>query len=560
MRLINIHSLRLEEFFGRNIPPYLILSHTWGNEEISFQEYTWLQAYAEKLAAGVIEEKPPKQRERLKAKDESLCRRSGYQKIIHFVQLVLHLELEKFNPNLRMLHYIWIDTCCINKESSAELSEAINSMYQWYKGAEVCIAFLADVEDTKDTSDSDFGKSRWFSRGWTLQELLAPRWVLFYNNRWEYITQKGLASQAIKKVTGIDGRHLTPLWGYDRKGSVAEKMSWAAKRQTTRLEDEAYCLMGIFGINMPLLYGEGKKAFVRLQEEIIKRDGDQTIFAWGYNRRLEIPPKIFGMLAQSPKDFEHCGEINLINWPTEIFQRNDTPYHMTNLGLQISVALFRPIQKSNIIFAILPCLNNGQVLGFPILGNVPEDIQDGHIVNRSFGHPIALFHYLSPWPSNVIRRTVIIGVRHDPYKLSVGSNQIHLDPGPRIEILETWPKCAVELFYKPLIRCASSWQGERYTTFFRVRVESTDRPVEFVVIVIPKSEKTSPIQVRVFEWEIFRGTQTCNDELCFSLAGLFIASPEMLDPAVWPNDESKHIPTTIKEWSRGQVVSLGWGT
>lgn len=547
MRLINIHSLKLEEFFGRNIPPYYILSHTWGNDEISFQEYIWLQAYAEKLAAGVIEEKPPKQRERLMAKDESLRRRSGYQKIIHFAQLVPTLDKV---ADLRA-DYIWVDTCCINKESSAELSEAINSMYQWYKGAELCIAFLADVEGTRDAPDSDFERSRWFVRGWTLQELLAPRLLLFYNNRWEYITGRYEARQTIKKVTGIDERYLI-LWGiHSARASVAEKMSWAAQRQTTRLEDEAYCLMGIFGINMPLLYGEGKKAFVRLQEEIIKRDGDQTIFAWGYNRRLEVQSATFGMLAQSPRDFEHCGEI-------ELMDETDIPYHMTNIGLRISVALFRPEHKPSITFAVLPCLINDQVLGFPILGNVPEDVQDGDIVTRSFGYPIALFSDRGPWRSDTIRKTVIISGHHDIYK--VGSNSINLDPGPRIDVLETWPTCTVDEFHKCLIRCVSSRRGERYTTFFRIRVESTERAAEFVVIVIPKSEMTSPIQVRVFEWEIFRGTRTCNDELSLSLTGLFIASPKMLDPVVWPNDESKHISTTIKGGPRGHIVSLDWGT
>ncbi|KAK4108985.1 HET-domain-containing protein [Canariomyces notabilis] len=178
MRLINVQSLELEEFLGGNFPPYYILSHTWGDEEISFQEYTWLQAYKEKVAAGIIEEKPPKHRERLRAKDESLRRRSGYQKIVRFAQLVPALNSEMLDNHRRTADYIWVDTCCINKESSAELSEAINSMYQWYKEAELCIAFMADVEDTKVAPQSGFGKSRWFTRGWTLQELLAPKLVL----------------------------------------------------------------------------------------------------------------------------------------------------------------------------------------------------------------------------------------------------------------------------------------------------------------------------------------------------------------------------------------------
>jgi hypothetical protein len=162
--------------------------------------------------------------------------------------------------------YVWIDTCCIDKTSSSELSEAINSMYKWYQEAEVCYVYLADV--FPDISTSSFAKSRWFTRGWTLQELIAPSSVIFFDAHWRDIGTKASLVKPIAEITGI---HIDALSnGRVSRFSVAQRMSWASRRETTREEDIAYCLLGIFSINMPLLYGEGQKAFLRLQEEIMK--------------------------------------------------------------------------------------------------------------------------------------------------------------------------------------------------------------------------------------------------------------------------------------------------
>ncbi|KAI0690924.1 hypothetical protein C8T65DRAFT_745633 [Cerioporus squamosus] len=178
--------------------------------------------------------------------------------------------------------YIWIDSCCIDKTSSAELSEAINSMFTWYQNASVCYAFLADVpsEQNPRAKNSDFGRSRWFTRGWTLQELIAPRSVVFLSKDWQIIGTKTTLANTIEAITTIPFSVLTfhiPLHDV----SVAQRMSWASERKTTRVEDEAYSLMGIFDINMPTLYGEGQRAFNRLQEEILTRIPDQTLFTWG---------------------------------------------------------------------------------------------------------------------------------------------------------------------------------------------------------------------------------------------------------------------------------------
>ncbi|TBU40453.1 HET-domain-containing protein [Dichomitus squalens] len=178
--------------------------------------------------------------------------------------------------------YLWIDSCCIDKASSSELSESINSMYQWYGGAKVCYAHLADVPSGEDPRavESAFRKSRWFTRGWTLQELIAPFSVTFLSEDWTEIGTKVALADLVEEITGIFEDALLHAKSLD-KFSVAQRLSWAAKRETTRVEDQAYSLLGIFDINMATLYGEGERAFRRLQEEIARCIPDQSLFAWG---------------------------------------------------------------------------------------------------------------------------------------------------------------------------------------------------------------------------------------------------------------------------------------
>ncbi|KAI0777450.1 hypothetical protein BD413DRAFT_601850 [Trametes elegans] len=144
--------------------------------------------------------------------------------------------------------HLWADTFCIDKTSSAELSEAINSMCQWYSLSHVCNAYLHDVDCS----------SKWFTRGWTLQEL----WIVFITGVEKYVLVH-LARHVLDSV------------------SVSQRMSWEARRKTTRVEDGAYSLMGIFGVHMSIIYGEGRHASIRLQEQITKRIPDQSLFAWG---------------------------------------------------------------------------------------------------------------------------------------------------------------------------------------------------------------------------------------------------------------------------------------
>ncbi|TBU24285.1 heterokaryon incompatibility protein-domain-containing protein [Dichomitus squalens] len=184
--------------------------------------------------------------------------------------------------------YIWIDSCCIDKRNSAELSEAINSMYAWYRLAKLCYAFLADVPPSPQ-SPEDVSRSRWFTRGWTLQELIAPAEVVFLSMDWKSFGTKHSMARVLEGITGIDEAVLKHEQSLDEI-SVARRMSWASGRETTRVEDEAYSLLGIFDISMPPIYGEGRRAFRRLQEEILKRIPDQSLFAWGngHSRPVEV--------------------------------------------------------------------------------------------------------------------------------------------------------------------------------------------------------------------------------------------------------------------------------
>ena len=219
--------------------------------------------------------------------------------------------------------YIWIDSCCIDRSSSSELSEAINSMYKWYALADVCYAYLADVPPgvNHEAEGSWFRKSRWFKRGWTLQELIAPVNVMFFSMDWAPIGSKHALDSLVASVAGIDHRallHLDPL----DKFSVAQRLSWAAKRETTREEDRAYSLLGIFDINMPTLYGEGDRAFRRLQEQIIQRIPDQSLFAWKniylpdaqllQNLSLEDDPMPFSAMCWSSSSISPFAKS--LNW------------------------------------------------------------------------------------------------------------------------------------------------------------------------------------------------------------------------------------------------------
>lgn len=228
--------------------------------------------------------------------------------------------------------YFWIDTCCIDKSSSAELQEAINSMYLWYQRSALCLVYLEDAEsvEEEDRDRQYFAKtleaSRWLTRGWTLQELIAPRRVKFFDRDWNFIMSKHEPSGLVSQATGIPEYVLDT--GDHTRSSVAQKMSWAAKRTTTRLEDTAYSLLGLFDVHLAMLYGEGSNAFLRLQEEIMKKTPDDSIFAW--NAEYSSLATYRGLLARSPSEFKDSGVIR---------QGEASFTSVSNQGLSLTVLL-----------------------------------------------------------------------------------------------------------------------------------------------------------------------------------------------------------------------------
>jgi hypothetical protein len=239
LKLIGPGQFSLVEAAGHNIPPYAILSHTWTDgQEVSFKDIM------EGNGKG----------------------KAGYRKISFCSEQAARDNLQ----------YFWVDTCCIDKSNNTELTEAINSMFRWYRDAARCYTYLADVstpgydvdpQSCQSIWEASFRESRWFTRGWTLQELIAPASVEFFSSEGKRLGDKKSLQQQIYEITGIPIQALqgNPFSHF----SIAERMAWAAKRQTTKEEDEAYCLLGICEVSMPLVYGEGKpKALNRLLREV----------------------------------------------------------------------------------------------------------------------------------------------------------------------------------------------------------------------------------------------------------------------------------------------------
>ncbi|KAL7915311.1 hypothetical protein GGI35DRAFT_489010 [Trichoderma velutinum] len=359
MRLLDARTLGLVDVSDDGIPPYAILSHTWGDEEITIQQLRRLGGCSQSTLASPLT---------LDKKRRTIVLKKGYIKIAGAAQLAVS----------RGLDYIWVDTCCIDKTSSAELSEAINSMYLWYEKSAECYAYLSDVEPLPVAADAavfhdNLRRSRWFTRGWTLQELIAPKVVLFYAKDWSFLGQKHEPpefTKAISDITNIDQEVLNgridPL-----QLSVSARMAWASHRNTTRLEDAAYCLMGLFQVNMPLLYGEGRRAFARLQEEIIQRTDDQSIFAWNsFDDQDEDPDALFGLLAQSPAQFKLAGSLQVLP-PLPVYA--SAPSSMTNQGLRVQLYIRQRDSEDQgameeDYYAILDCVKrDGDVYQCPAL-------------------------------------------------------------------------------------------------------------------------------------------------------------------------------------------------
>ena len=327
MRLIDVHSMRLVSFVDEySAPDYAILSHVWGEEEVSFSDIQDL---------------------------DRARRMKGFEKI----------RLSCDQAKRGGLDFVWVDTCCIDKSSSAELSEAINSMFEWYRSSNACYAFLdTPTEPHRDEVSGEldiagfFQSSPWFSRGWTLQELIAPDRVEFFGADWVYIGSKvdDLTRRCLSERTTIPDYVLVDPECLETF-SIAQRMSWAAKRETTRVEDRAYSLLGLLKVNMPLLYGEGHRAFTRLQEEIIKVSSDESLLAWPWTqpyRNYYLP-----VLALDPDAFSLAGDIRRL-------PRRGSRYTMTNAGLEIQLLLLKSKTNHDEWTGILNCHHDGDLFHY----------------------------------------------------------------------------------------------------------------------------------------------------------------------------------------------------
>jgi hypothetical protein len=234
--------------------------------------------------------------------------------------------------------YVWLDTGCINKQSSAELEESVRSMFTWYRNSKICIVHLSQT-----SVPYTMAQDPWFTRGWTLQELLAPKVIKFFSQSWRPLT--------VKPNDKIPDAELgIPLWKFISEITripedqllnfepgtinVRERMVWVSERKTTRIEDMAYCLIGIFNIPLSIAYGEGQMAFHRLQVEILQRSHDRGLFAWNGSPSLHNT-----MFAAGPEAFFPL-EGSLLTAGEEVAGSADPTYMLTNYGLRIPLSIY----------------------------------------------------------------------------------------------------------------------------------------------------------------------------------------------------------------------------
>ena len=333
MRLLNVETLEFSNFFDAAIPEYLVLSHRWEGSETTLQEF-----------------------ETEKHSHSHFPKSSGTPKILSFCD-----EARKDGCG-----WVWVDTCCIDKTSSAELTEAINSMWRWYAQAKACYVYMSDVEPAKSSQSATplrerLKKTAWFTRGWTLQEMLAPAKEMFFDSEWNLLGDRDEEplSGLLHDFTGVK-KHFFGNLAKIKTATVAERMLWVSKRETSRLEDIAYCMLGIFDVYMPLIYGEGLNAFQRLQQEIIKVSDDETIFVWTTEGR-----KRSGLLAEHPRDFGVLAgkEIVKDTW----IERS--PFAMTNKGLELEIYDSPLIKNSPKATVPFNCRVKGEGLIFVTLEN-----------------------------------------------------------------------------------------------------------------------------------------------------------------------------------------------
>ncbi|KAF4879951.1 Vegetative incompatibility protein HET-E-1 [Colletotrichum siamense] len=488
MFLLNTKTLHLESIKDPSKERYAILSHTWGENEVSFKD---LQNFS-------------------RAKTQA-----GFAKINRTCELALERGLE----------YAWVDTCCINKDSSAELSEAINSMFSWYQRAAVCFVWLEDLAPFHEATEpspssenltssghqklydiSELGSSRWFSRGWTLQELIAPREVEFYDADWNLRFTKTERTADLSRITGID-EDVLGMRKQLKDVLVGVRMSWAADRETTRSEDLAYCLLGIFDINMPMLYGEGHKAFQRLQEHIVGQYRDDSLFAW---QSRSPPDQTYrGVFARSPEEFKACSKLRTGGR----FMFSTPGFSLTNKGIKFSTQALKLDNDTYFVMRLgLQCDNC-------------RDRHDIHIclLRTSQGHiRVAPHTCWRPTAARGISSPTKIYCRKD---VTLHESQViqHVAPNPLRVSLDMDPKYLLNVTQYPVPSWNPACDGfcgdalaDDFSGFIQVQVKVID--AIDLTLVIHKLVKEAEPDVEVYAqprdlkgpWKVTEGC-VCND-------------------------------------------------
>ena len=311
MRFLNTQTLQFvtvaDSELSKDENKYAILSHRWGvaEDEVLFTDVIGSQDLSHKQAFGKI---------------KGFCDKAaslGYD-------------------------YAWVDTCCIDKRDLNELTEAINKMYRWYQGSDLCIIYLEDVPKICMMDSS------WWTRGWTLQELIGPKTASFYDRSWRLLGTKSGLLPEISTKTGIPDNVLSNPTSLGTC-SVAQRMSWAANRETTRVEDRAYSLLGIFNVYLPHIYGEGENAFLRLQEAIMTKSKDESIFAWGMGMGNDHR-QYTGLLAPSPDSYVNCGDT--------VSTRGSTGFRVENGELTIGLRTYPHSMET--YYAALNCTQRAE--------------------------------------------------------------------------------------------------------------------------------------------------------------------------------------------------------
>ena len=339
---------RVLEFHDDEATEYAIFSHRWIDPtEVDYEEMV-------DLAKINVEDR------------NEIRRRPGYKKVLDTCAQARRDGYE----------CVWVDTCCIDKRSSAELSEAIDSMYRWYASSRICYVYLHDVHGSSIPTEEDYEEypesndwPEWFLRGWTLQEMIAPNNVQFFNMDWVCVGDKEMLTHTLTRITGVP-RYILKEGLVGNRPCAAQTLLWASRRKTSRVEGRAYLLMGLLDVNMPMLYGEGKKVFHRLQLEIIRTSNDQSIFAWTPNKQgipaLMADPfngRISNVLAGDPSFFQGCSGVELMDHGEFIrFLRDKIPEKELALIDQDSFDVFPTTNRSIHIWMLLSPYNDSNSL------------------------------------------------------------------------------------------------------------------------------------------------------------------------------------------------------